>query len=327
MFFTDDLFQIALILLRLAAIGRNPDDLESKKVNEIINLGLTVDGTLKGTALDAEELSAGSAYAIVFSLEQVGGVSSQTLNDLTYLHDWSAQLPPDERIWFWANVSSACNDLIRAGKAGQCQQLIHNLQADAEKQGRGTGRTGAGGGYAVYRDGSGRPEVGGKSFANVLDGFKAGNNVGRGIKGADLDEFLPLIGAVQGASGIGNAAKPQATSDAPVQVGTKGTGTNTVTTYSYNGTSYQVNSGHGFNRPHRSGDFANTNLSQTAVENAVIYNLDTRLANGVQFPPSGPLEGVVFMSQNGELIPVGYRAVQLPNGTIAISTYWPQLKP
>jgi hypothetical protein len=99
---------------------------------------------------------------------------------------------------------------------------------------------------------------------------------------------------------------------------------NELTVYNYDGQNIQVNSGHGYNRPHtdpagNARDFSGTGLSQQQIERAIVVDATSR---GSSIPPAGPGAATTFSVQvNGHS--VNYRAVLLPNGTIAISTYFP----
>jgi hypothetical protein len=154
----------------------------------------------------------------------------------------------------------------------------------------------------------------------------------------DWEEWAPsvvlLIACARGGTGCAKAAEPRPLGITPNSVKNASTG-NEISTYTYNGRTYQVNTGHAFTRPHRSGDFSNsatTGLTHEQVETAIVANLDSYIANGGSIPTAA--QGVkpqeIFINvvePGGGLVRIGYTVVRLPNGTYSIGTYWPQTKP
>ncbi|HYH99114.1 hypothetical protein [Hyalangium sp.] len=108
-------------------------------------------------------------------------------------------------------------------------------------------------------------------------------------------------------------------------VSTQGSGTNLTTTRQSGGTTYRFNTGHGFNRAHRSGtDLRNTDLTPDEVENAIMDHLNAFRASGGALPTvSG---GVVPQPYIGRVgvggHTIGFSAVQTPGGTVSVGTYY-----
>ena len=104
----------------------------------------------------------------------------------------------------------------------------------------------------------------------------------------------------------------------------KGQGTDLIrTTFSTNNTKIQIKSGHGFNRSHTTGDFANTNLTMNQVEDAVIDDFNIRISNGDNIPTVGSnnFNGPANFTLDVDGVSVGYRVVNLQDGSVSISTY------
>ena len=106
----------------------------------------------------------------------------------------------------------------------------------------------------------------------------------------------------------------------------KGQGTDLIReTFSSNNIKIQIKSGHGFNRPHTTGDFSKTNLTMDKVEDAIIDDFDIRVSNGDNIPTVGSanFKGPANFILDVDGVSVGYRVVYLQNGSVSISTYWP----
>jgi hypothetical protein len=103
-----------------------------------------------------------------------------------------------------------------------------------------------------------------------------------------------------------------------------GNGTNLVRTTRVGGTKVRINSGHGYDRAHSTGDFRNTGLSMDDIDNAVVDDIIRfRDAGGVVPSVSNAVPYADRMiSING--LNIGYRFNQLLDGTINITTYWPK---
>jgi len=96
------------------------------------------------------------------------------------------------------------------------------------------------------------------------------------------------------------------------------------------GTKYRFNTGHGYNRHHERPDgssksFSGTGLTADEIETAIMQWMESFRASGGTLPvpgtPSfnGPFQGSVITGSH----PVGFRAVMLNTGEIAVSTYFP----
>ncbi len=96
------------------------------------------------------------------------------------------------------------------------------------------------------------------------------------------------------------------------------------------GTKYRFNTGHGYNRPHESPgsiskSFSGTGLTADEIETAIMQQLESFRASGGTLPVPGtpgfnaPFQGSVTLGAQQ----VGFRAVLLNTGEIAVSTYFP----
>jgi hypothetical protein len=108
-------------------------------------------------------------------------------------------------------------------------------------------------------------------------------------------------------------------------VSTQGSGTHLTTTRQSGGTTYRFNTGHGFNRAHKSGtDLRNTNLTPDDVENAIMAELDAFRASGGTLPTvSGgavPQPYIGRAGLGGQTIE--FSAVQTSGGMVSVGTYY-----
>ncbi|MFU8874456.1 DNRLRE domain-containing protein [Micromonospora sp. SL4-19] len=90
-----------------------------------------------------------------------------------------------------------------------------------------------------------------------------------------------------------------------------------------NGTTYQINTGHGFNRAHRTGtDLRSTNLTPDQVEQAIIADIEKFKSGGGALPQVGRDVGTAerTIDVNGQSIT--YNAVQVGADRVGVSTYW-----
>lgn len=89
-----------------------------------------------------------------------------------------------------------------------------------------------------------------------------------------------------------------------------------------NGTTYKINTGHGFNRPHKGGgDLQTTTLTPDQVESAIIKDIEGYRSSGGGLPQAGfgkPAERTIDV--NGYSIT--YRAMQNGASTVQVPTYW-----
>jgi hypothetical protein len=143
------------------------------------------------------------------------------------------------------------------------------------------------------------------------------------------------IGITAGALNVGLA--PTAVAAVVQQPGsgaaaTSGSGQTNVWTHrtSAGGTRYRFNTGHGYNRPHESPggisrDFSGTGLTADEIETAIMQQIESFRATGGTLPVpgtpgfNGPVQGSVSIGSHQ----VGFRAVLLNTGEIAVSTYFP----
>ncbi len=104
---------------------------------------------------------------------------------------------------------------------------------------------------------------------------------------------------------------------------TQGSNTDLIRTAEVDGRDYRIKSGHGYNRPHSTGDVElATGATMDEVETAILSDLDGYVSEGgvVPKPESGVLERTVTV--NGQEI--GYRAVTNPTtGIPEVGTYFP----
>lgn len=84
-----------------------------------------------------------------------------------------------------------------------------------------------------------------------------------------------------------------------------------------NGNAVTINSGHAYDREHVSGDVRDTGLSRDTIENAILDDLSDVISNNglTSRPRDIPI--------NIEGHEITYRVLQLPDGRIIISDYFP----
>lgn len=105
-----------------------------------------------------------------------------------------------------------------------------------------------------------------------------------------------------------------------------GSGTNLIRTASINGRVVRISSGHGYDRPHQVPgggltDLRQSGLTRDEVELAILRHLSAYLSSGGALPVVGP--GTVPLAQVFSLaaVTIRYVVVELPGGTIHVSTY------
>ena len=98
-----------------------------------------------------------------------------------------------------------------------------------------------------------------------------------------------------------------------------GTGDHLRRTTDVDGTTVQINSGHAYDRAHRSGDVRDSGLSMDQVDNAIVNDI----ANNVDIDnlPTVPRTEQRVIDIDGYKL--GYDVTVLPNGNVSISTYYP----
>jgi RHS repeat-associated protein len=102
--------------------------------------------------------------------------------------------------------------------------------------------------------------------------------------------------------------------------------TNEVRTTNVAGTEIQINSGHGYNRPHETGNFANLPLTMNQVESEIVRDVMTNvpLSSIPETSSSNFTQPLIRVTTIND-IQVGYSVVQT-NGIINVGTYYPILK-
>lgn len=90
-----------------------------------------------------------------------------------------------------------------------------------------------------------------------------------------------------------------------------------------NGTTYQINTGHGFNRAHRTGtDLRSANLTPDQVEQAIIADLEKFRSGGGALPQVGRNVGTAERTIDVDGKSITYNAVQIGPDRVGVSTYW-----
>jgi hypothetical protein len=102
-------------------------------------------------------------------------------------------------------------------------------------------------------------------------------------------------------------------------------GTNHTTTRQQGGTTYRFNTGHAFNRAHKTGtDLRKTSLTPDDVETAIMSHLHTYRASGGSLPLSS--NGAVPTPYMGQVTVrahiVEFSAIQASNNTVFVGTYY-----
>jgi RHS repeat-associated protein len=104
-----------------------------------------------------------------------------------------------------------------------------------------------------------------------------------------------------------------------------GTGTDLIrSTKLTNGSKLQIKSGHGYNRPHASGDLKDTGLSMDEIDNGIINDLESKIKSNTSIPKVGSndFKGPEEFSININGNKINYRAVQLKDGSYSVPTYF-----
>jgi RHS repeat-associated protein len=105
----------------------------------------------------------------------------------------------------------------------------------------------------------------------------------------------------------------------------RGSGTHMVRTTTVDGQRIRINSGHSYNRAHRTGDVRTTGLSMDQVERGIVNHvIDFRQGGGGIPSVTGQGPRHLDKAVNIDGVEIGYRVNQLPDGTINVGTYWPQ---
>ncbi|WGU94449.1 polymorphic toxin-type HINT domain-containing protein [Paenibacillus dendritiformis] len=98
-----------------------------------------------------------------------------------------------------------------------------------------------------------------------------------------------------------------------------GTGDHFRRTFSIEGNSVRINSGHGYNRSHRTGSVQGIG-TMDEIEGAILTDVTSLLKSGTSFPTKNTLQRTVTVNGSN----VGYDVMKLKDGTISISTYYPK---
>jgi len=137
-------------------------------------------------------------------------------------------------------------------------------------------------------------------------------------------------GAAEEEAAAGAGART-ASSEALVEVGpgsavrtfaSSGSGTELVRSTVVGGQKYQLKSGHAFMRPHASGHISETGLSMSAVENAILDDLEKFQRSGGVVPTpgagfTGPMQRTIVVGG----IRITYRSVDTGR-QISVGTYF-----
>ncbi|MFB9431889.1 hypothetical protein, partial [Streptoalloteichus tenebrarius] len=93
----------------------------------------------------------------------------------------------------------------------------------------------------------------------------------------------------------------------------------------YKDTTYRFNSDHSYNRRHASGDLRDTGLTMDQIEMEIMKDLHKFRTEGGTIPRGGEKASALDRTTVISGHAVGYHTVQLPNGSIMISTYFPRI--
>ena len=107
--------------------------------------------------------------------------------------------------------------------------------------------------------------------------------------------------------------------DNAVDFAENGTGTHLRRTVSVDGQTIQINSGHGYNRPHSGGDVRDSGLSMNQIDNAIVNDISRNV--DIRALPTVPARRDVTINIDGYSLT--YRASRLRDGTVSVSTYFP----
>jgi len=110
--------------------------------------------------------------------------------------------------------------------------------------------------------------------------------------------------------------------NAPIQWNSKGSGTDLIRSTQINGRTLKIKSGHGYNRPHITGDVSNIG-TMDEIDYAIALDIQLTLASGINFPPITATPPYIERDiiVNGQSIT--YRALELPSSAIEVTTYFP----
>ncbi|WP_407653331.1 RHS repeat-associated core domain-containing protein [Brevibacillus ruminantium] len=146
----------------------------------------------------------------------------------------------------------------------------------------------------------------------------AGDLPGLGL-GAAGAGAVAGIGAIKNTSkNVTNGTVKQSTvSITPSSV--SGRGDHLRRTFNIEGRSVRINSGHGYNRSHRTGSVQGIG-TMNEIEGNILSDLRSLIKSNTSLPSKNTLQRTVTV--NGKH--VGYDVMQLKDGTISISTYYPK---
>lgn len=96
------------------------------------------------------------------------------------------------------------------------------------------------------------------------------------------------------------------------------TGTHLRRTTQYDSLMIQINSGHGYNRPHLSGDIRDSGLSMAQVDDAIVIDIAKKQFDEI---PLLPKTTSATIEIDGYALT--YDITKLPNGNISVPTYYP----
>lgn len=98
-----------------------------------------------------------------------------------------------------------------------------------------------------------------------------------------------------------------------------GTGDHFRRTFDIEGNSVRINSGHGYNRSHRTGSVQGIG-TMDEIEGAILTDVTSLINTGTSLLTKNTLQRTVTVNGSN----VGYDVMQLKDGTISISTYYPK---
>jgi hypothetical protein len=111
----------------------------------------------------------------------------------------------------------------------------------------------------------------------------------------------------------------------PLTFSSTGSGTDLIRQTNVGGVDFQLKSGHGYYRAHRSGDIRALGLGLDEVETSIVRDILNLPASGGSIPKegtgfSGPYNGTVTIRGHA----IGYRAIETAGGVISVGTYFPK---
>ncbi|MET7671457.1 RHS repeat-associated core domain-containing protein, partial [Micromonospora luteifusca] len=173
--------------------------------------------------------------------------------------------------------------------------------------------TGVGAVITAAGCGTGALLAGGGVLVAGLGIFAMADGLGKAVNDAGKLENPP------GKGGGGAGGGPKVTKTNGLDPGDR----NLRRDWESNGTTYQFNTGHGFNRPHRTGtDLRSANLTPDQVEQAIIADIEKFKSGGGALPQVGRNVGTAERAIDVDGKSITYNAVQIGPDRVGVSTYW-----